>query len=131
MRGHENHFVFTKQAAGEQLLTLFAKDKVRFMRDWKFHPIFSILLIITVTTSISCSKVSDKNMTVIKDCTGSFLRYNGKDYHICNVEMVGDYDSGMEVEASFKKIKECLQGEISICEMYHQNEGWIQVTRIK
>lgn len=123
MRGHENNNVFTKQAASEQLLTVFAKEKVRLTRDWNFHPIFSILLIIIVTTSIFCSKVNDKKMTVIKDCTGSYLRYDGKDYHVCNVEVVENYDSGMEVEASFKKINECSVGNATVCDMYHQNEG--------
>ena len=46
-------------------------------------------------------------MTVIKDCTGSYLRFNEKDYHICNADIVLDIENGTEVKASFEKIKSC------------------------
>ena len=65
------------------------------------------LTTILLTTLISCSKVNNKNMTVIKDCTGSYLRFNGKDYHICNIEMVESFANGVEVEGSFEKIDDC------------------------
>lgn len=91
----------------------------------------TILLVAILTTFISCSKVNDKNMIVIKDCTGSYLRFEGNDYHICNIEMVENYDSWTEVEASFKKIDECSEGDVVVCDMFHQNEGLIRVTKIK
>lgn len=69
-------------------------------------------------------------MTVIKDCTGSYLRYNDKDYHICNIENVDIYNNGTKVTASFKKIKECSRIDV-VCRMYHANEGLINVIKIK
>ena len=82
-------------------------------------------------TFISCSKVNDKNVTVVKDCTGSYLRLNNKDYHICNIEIVKPYDSGTEVKASFKKIDDCPDCDEAVCEMFHDSEGWINVTKIE
>ena len=69
-------------------------------------------------------------MTVIKDCTGSYLRLNGNDYHICNFKIVDTFDNGTKVEGSFNKIDECIDNDEVVCEMYHQNEGWIEVTII-
>lgn len=80
---------------------------------------------------ISCSKVSNRNMTVIKDCTGSYLRFNGNDYHICNIESVIDIESGTEVKASFEKSDNCPDYPVAVCEMLHENKGWIHVTKIE
>lgn len=88
----------------------------------------SLLLLILL---ISCSKVNDRNMIVIKDCTGSYLRFNEKDYHVCNIEMLEIYDNGIEVKASFKKIDDCPSNDEVVCEMLHANEGWINVTKIE
>ena len=85
---------------------------------------------ILLTILISCSKVNNKNMTVIKDCTGSYLRFNGKDYQICNIEIVEDFENGVEVEASFERIDDCENNWI-VCYMLHENEGWINVTKIE
>jgi hypothetical protein len=90
-----------------------------------------ILAIFLIVIATACSKVNNKDMTVIKDCTGSYLRFNGNDYHICNIEIVENYDNGTEVEASFKKIDECPDCDEVVCEMLHHNEGWINVTKIK
>lgn len=70
-------------------------------------------------------------MTVIKDCTGSYLRFNDKDYHICNIEIVENYNDGTEVNASFKNIDDCPDNAEIVCEMLHNNEGWVEVTKIK
>ena len=70
-------------------------------------------------------------MTVIKDCTGSYIRFNGNDYHICNVEIVESYDNGTEVKAFFKKKDDCPDSDEIVCEMLHNNEGWINVTKIE
>lgn len=93
--------------------------------------LISVIAVILIITSISCSKVNNKNMTVIKDCTGSYLRFNGKDYHICNLESVLDFESGTEVKASFEKLDNCTDSDEVTCDMLHLNEGWINVTKIE
>jgi hypothetical protein len=87
-----------------------------------------ILAIASFTTFVSCSK---ENMTIIKDCTGSYLRLGGKDYHICNIEATESFDGGTEVEASFERISDCQTKPPTECEMYHKNEGWVNVTDIE
>jgi hypothetical protein len=91
----------------------------------------SIFAVLILTILISCSKVNNRNMTVIKDCTGSYLRFNGNDYHICNEAIVENYGNGTEVKASFKKIDDCPDSDEIVCRMLHNNEGWINVTKIE
>ncbi len=86
--------------------------------------IFSIIL-------LSCSDDIEGEMIVIKDCTGSYLRFNDKDYRICNFEIVDDFEDGTEVKASFTEIESCsAYDNVNICDMLHINEGWITVTKI-
>jgi len=75
----------------------------------------------------------DKTTVFIKDCTGSYLKRDGKDYHICNTEMTTSLSNGDTVLAVFNRIKECNGTAKNgiICMMYHANEGWIQVESIK
>jgi len=71
-------------------------------------------------------------MTVIKDCTGSYLKFNDNDYHICNFEILDEFESETEVEASFNKIESCTNiDSLVVCLMYHENEGLINVTKIE
>jgi len=79
----------------------------------------------------SCEKVANVEVTVIKDCTGSYFRYEGKDFHICNIETVKDIKNETVIKASFKKAQKCNADTLAVCMMYHENEGWIEVTDIK
>lgn len=56
--------------------------------------------------SATCKKSVNVSMIFIKDCTGSYLRYNGKDYHICNIEKVKGLSNADTVLANFTKLKE-------------------------
>ena len=82
---------------------------------------------------LSCDKVKYQNTIVVKDCTGTYLRLDGKDYHVCNPENLSVYADGSIVKASFTKLKEynCSSKDAIVCMMYHENEGWIQVNKIK
>jgi len=74
-----------------------------------------------------------KTMVFIKDCTGSYLRYDGLDYHICNTELTTSFSNGDTILAVYHKITAC-NGAASkgiICMMYHKNEGWIQLDTIR
>lgn len=95
------------------------------------------LHLITIATFMlifsACKKEAVYNATVIRDCTGTYLRIEGKDYHVCNLEKVSSFENQAKVSAIFEKIKECkgsAAGAI-VCDMYHANEGWIEVEKIK
>ncbi|MBZ4190651.1 hypothetical protein [Niabella beijingensis] len=69
-------------------------------------------------------------MTVIKDCTGDYLRYNKKDYIICNKALLAGYNSLDEVTASIRKTT-CSDNRDGTCYMMHVNEGWAEVLSIQ
>jgi hypothetical protein len=95
------------------------------------------LILIATTVSFlilfSCKKEINRTVTVVRDCTGTYLRLDEKDYHVCNLEMVSSFADGTTVTATFKKLKECNGSakDQFVCYMLHENEGWIEVDKIK
>jgi hypothetical protein len=94
---------------------------------------FAIIMFSFLLALFSCKKERNKSMIVVKDCTGTYLRFGEKDYHICNLEKISSYADGTKVIATFKKIKECKgsANEVVVCNMLHKNEGWVEVLEIK
>lgn len=92
-----------------------------------------IVTTIFALTIFGCKKERNKTVTVVRDCTGSYLRWEEKDYHVCNLEKITDFANGTEVTATFKKLKKCdgSANDRAVCLMIHQNEGWIEVLEIK
>jgi len=96
------------------------------MTRLRFALFFALML-----TILSCSDAFDGKMTVVKDCSGTYLEYNDKDYKVCNFEILENYADGAEVEARFKKMDKCpilLVGDF--CDLGHINEGLIDVKKI-
>ena len=94
--------------------------------------IFSILIVICMLTFSACKK-ENKSVTVIRDCTGTYLRFHDKDYRVCNLEKVESISNNENITASFKKIIKCKgsANEGTVCLLLHENEGWIEVIDIK
>jgi hypothetical protein len=59
-----------------------------------------------ILMAFSCRKEPEQ-MTVLRDCTGVYLRLDNKDYHVCNPEKVSSFPDGAVVTASFKRVNEC------------------------
>ena len=96
------------------------------------HLIFLFFLAFTTMFS-SCKKERNQTVIVVRDCTGTYLRLDGKDYHVCNLEKVSSFSDCDTVTATFKKIKECngsAKGTI-VCYVVHVNEGWIEVDKLR
>jgi hypothetical protein len=95
----------------------------------------SFLLLFSIATGLlACRKESNQTVTVDRDCTGTYLEFNGKDYKVCNLEKVADYPDGTIVIATFKEIKECNDSAYDThvsCQMLHHYEGWIEVEKIR
>lgn len=87
--------------------------------------IFSILIL------SSCGKFSG-NATVIRDCTGEYLRIDNRDYLICNPSKVNEYENGSSIEVKYDMLDECVSDPYNaVCFMYHESHGAIQITSIK
>ena len=88
-----------------------------------------------VLLSASCNKGGCEEpsapMTIIRDCTGTYLRDGGKDYNVCNLEAVSAYPNGTKVTARYRKIPVCSDANDRIvCYMLHENEGWVEVLSV-
>ena len=92
-----------------------------------------IAMSIVFLSFFSCKKTSTESMTVLKNCTGVYLRFENKIYHVCNPEMVSSFGDGTSVTATFRKIKECNGSakDAIVCMMVFRNDGWVEVEQIK
>ncbi len=92
-----------------------------------------IATVFFLLTIFACKKECHETTTVVKDCTGTYLRWDGKDYRVCNLEKVVSFANGETVTATFKRINNCNGSgdEEIVCAMVHANEGWIEVKKIE
>lgn len=94
--------------------------------------VLAALMLGTVLTSGCFRERHNRQMTVVRDCTGVYLREQHKDYRVCNYEQLDSYPEGTMVQASFKFIGSCPKLDTMIvCEMLHQNEGLIELRSVK
>jgi hypothetical protein len=83
-------------------------------------------------TIMSCGK-SNQDATVSRDCSGTYLTIDSKDFKVCNEELLEGYEEGVKLKASFSKLKNgCpyLENKIT-CELYHEYKYWIEIKKIK
>ena len=75
----------------------------------------------------------NETVTVIKDCTGAYLRRNGIDYKVCNPEKLSSFQNEINVSASFKQLTACngSTDHAPTCYMIHQFNSWIEIKNIK
>jgi hypothetical protein len=80
----------------------------------------------------ACNKEEQDAMTVIKDCTGTYLRKNGFDYRVCNTEKTLKFNHEARVRVTYKNLKQCTGPEMDapVCEKFHHNAGWIEIVHI-
>lgn len=93
----------------------------------------ALVVLLSVCLLFSCKKENYVNATIIKDCTGTYLRVLDKDYQVCNIEETASIENEQKVLANFNLLKQCKGTAITVpsCYMYHPNEGWINVIDIK
>ena len=93
--------------------------------------ILAVLFIIL--SSFSCKKGNNVDATVIRDCTGTYLRINSSDYKVCNKSKLAKFEDGEAVNATFKVVTEgkCEADEDIVCMMYHEFKEKIVVTKVE
>ncbi|MGB0932777.1 MAG: hypothetical protein ACPGU5_00750 [Lishizhenia sp.] len=90
------------------------------------------IILIVCTLLFACDKSKKKTGTVTRDCTGTYVTIIDKDYRVCNLEVLSNYEIGSSVLIEYTEISECqIQDSLIVCAMYHENEGWIEITDVK
>lgn len=102
------------------------------MKKLRSLQILTLSLLSLLVFSCASMKEKGQTMKVVRDCTGTYLRFNEKDFHVCNLDAVKDFADNQVVEASFTKASECKDPSQPdmVCMMYHENEGWIKINTI-
>lgn len=88
------------------------------------------LIGLTIMLTQACKKQNIEGATVIKDCTGVYIREDNKDYFVCNSDLLSDYNSGDAINVTFKEANACDPGPV-VCMMAHDYEGVVEVIKIK
>lgn len=89
--------------------------------------------LVIITSASSCKKESYSNATVIKNCTGTYLRVLDKEYKVCNSKKIANFEDQQKVLANFSLTKECKSENFlgGICSMAYPFDGLINVIDIK
>ena len=79
----------------------------------------------------SCSTVGGIEAVVVRDCTGTYVRVEGKDHLVCNRDKLKGFEEGDTVRVRFKSTSYCneLKDEV-VCMMYHEHEGMVKVIKV-
>ena len=91
------------------------------------------LLLVFLFLQFGCRKESNQCVTVVRNCTGTYLKWDGKNYQVCNLEQVSGFEDGASLKATFKKIKTCNGSAMEqiTCKMLFPHEGFIEVIKVK
>lgn len=94
----------------------------------------AFLLTITVALLSSCKKEQTES-TVIRDCTGTYLRFDSIDWPVCNSDFISDVPTGESINVTYKKVGngKCADKGKPVCMLFHPNtaDEWVKVTKIK
>lgn len=96
----------------------------------KMIKILAMALLVCTLQACSKSDATNTNATVIKDCTGVYLRIDNKDYMVCNREKFTNIPEGTTVNAIFTKTDNCNMDWI-VCMMLHEYHGVIEVHSVQ
>lgn len=89
-----------------------------------------ILTVLCGMSMNSCSK-DYQHATIDRDCTGTYLELNDKDYLVCNPDIVNWIEEGNEIQVKFKTNASCPQDpNQSLCELYHAHCGIVEILEI-
>lgn len=91
------------------------------------------LALLSVTGLSACVRCKNfKYVTVIKDCTGVYLRDQHKDYRVCNYEVLNGYSDGASVQATYQSVGSCpALDTVVVCEMLHPSEGLVEINLLQ
>lgn len=78
---------------------------------------------------VSCGKLKQREMLVVRDCTGTYLRLDDRDYKVCNTNATDIFVEGTMVRAAVQTNASC-NDDGYYCEMYHQYDSRVRVLSI-
>ncbi|HZG01407.1 MAG TPA: hypothetical protein VEY71_10415 [Chitinophagales bacterium] len=91
-----------------------------------------LAVLFIVLSSFSCKKGNNVDATVVRDCTGTYLRINTSDYRVCNKSKLSKFEDGETVNVTFRVVTagKCEADEDIVCMMAHEYKDRIVVTKV-
>ncbi len=79
----------------------------------------------------SGTETEEQKAEFIRDCTGSYIRFDNKDLKVCDYKELENYKTGDVIKVVYKRIKECtsISPDELTCKMAHSFEGYIDVIK--
>lgn len=72
-----------------------------------------------------------RKATIIRNCTGTYLRFGKKSYMVCNSEKLSTFESNQKLKVKTRKVKSCPAPEGEICMLYYEYKGAVEIKGIK
>ena len=74
-----------------------------------------------------------ERVTVVKDCTGVYIRSNEKDFKVCNYEILNPYSDGSVLKVNYNGLESCpaTTDSVATCLMLHPTEGKVHVNKVE
>jgi hypothetical protein len=94
----------------------------------------SILLAVILVAGLAGSSFTGahkKHATIVRDCSGTYIRIDKTDYLVCNKEILQDIPDETIVSVSFKKVKQCPPTDEMVCMLYHEHKGTVKVKKVQ
>jgi hypothetical protein len=90
-----------------------------------------VLLSVIVIAACRGGKYTLAEITI--NCTGTYLAINGKYYHVCNVDKLGNKANRDVVKVIYNRISQCHDASANnpVCFMNFASSGWIEIEKIK
>ncbi len=81
----------------------------------------------------SCEKGSYEKMTVVRDCTGTYLRHNMTDFRVCNPAVIQYVEAETSIEVNFEKVNSCRTPaeDTVFCDLYHKHDGMVEILNVR
>ncbi len=90
----------------------------------------SVSLGLILVVMVSCQK--DIPVTVIKDCTGTYIRVNSRDLFVCNYELLDSYAHNTVINVSYGTLNRCDKKDtITRCTMAHTFDKFVKIKTIE
>lgn len=95
-----------------------------------------ILLIIAISGLFSCTKdmvmAKKEKMTVTRDCSGTYVKYAGNDYLVCNDDKLKSFKEGDSIFVTMRKVDQCRDdgSNKAVCLLYHENKGMVEIVEV-
>lgn len=90
---------------------------------------YSFFVFVAWLSLSGCTDSQTQTAIVIKNCTGSYLRFEDNDFKICNQEIIESYQEDEVITANLRHIDHCSYDYA--CNLYYPFEGWVEILEIE